>query len=157
VKDLSQHFLKLRHHAEQRNERVGRRASKEVMLLGSLLRIHNQGRCVPTAGTNYRWLSRTPGFRPSVNSKPAASSTCRRLSTVRLRSFSPRSKRTTVSGDTLAAAANFLALKPMAALAMRHCTGSTCSEPLFSVPGSVMPHRDCSGDESASADHLEDQ
>ena len=69
--------------------------------------------------------TRTPGFRPSVNSNPAASSTCRRLFTVRLRSFSPRSKRTTVSGDTLAAAANFLALRPIAALAIRHCTGST--------------------------------
>jgi hypothetical protein len=108
-------------------------------------------------GTNYRLLSRTPGFRPSVNSKPAASSTCRRLSTVRLRSFSPRSKRTTVSGDTFAAAANFLTLKPMAALAIRHCIGSTCSEPLFSLPGSAVAQRDCRGDERASADHVEDQ
>jgi hypothetical protein len=76
---------------------------------------------------------------------------------VRLRSFSPRSKRTTVSGDTLAAAANFLALKPMAALAIRHCTGSTWSEPLFSVPGAAVPQRDYSGDENASTDHVEDQ
>ena len=60
-----------------------------------------------------RLLSRTPGFRPSVNSKPAASSTCRRLSTVRLRTLSPRSNRTMVSGDTFAAAANFLTLKPI--------------------------------------------
>ena len=77
------------------------------------------------APTHHRLPSRTPGFRPSVNSKPAASSTWRRLSMVRLRSFSPRSKRRTVSGDTFAAAANFPTLKPMAALAIRHCTGST--------------------------------
>jgi hypothetical protein len=100
---------------------------------------------------------RTPGFGPSVNSRPAASSTCLRLSTVRLRSFSPRSKRITVSGDTFAAAANFLALRPMAALAIRHCTGSTCSGPLFSVPAAAVPQRDCSNYESDCADHVEDE
>ena len=76
---------------------------------------------------------------------------------VRLRSFSPRSKRTTVSGETFASAANFLALKPMAALAIRHCTGSTWSEPLFSVPSAAVPQHDCSGDQSASANNVENQ
>ena len=67
-----------------------------------------------------------------------------------------RSKRQRFSGDTLAAAANFLALRPIAALAMRHWTGSTRSEPLVSVPGAAVPQRDCRRDESARADHIED-
>ena len=106
-----------------------------------------------------RLLSRTPGFRPSVNSKPAASSTCRRLSTVRLRTLSPRSNRTMVSGDTFAAAANFLTLKPIAALAIRHCTGSTFSQPLHAAwSGSAVPQRDdYRRGKSASANQIEDQ
>ena len=69
----------------------------------------------------------TPGLRPFVNSTPAASSTWRRLSIVRLRMASPRSNLTTVCGDTFAAIANFLMLRPKPALAIRHCTGSTLS------------------------------
>jgi hypothetical protein len=128
---------------------------------------------------NHRLLSRTPGFRPSVNSKPAASSTCRRLSMVRLRSLSPRSYRTTVSGDTFAAAASFLTLKPIAALAIRHCTGSTFSHlslrtmsassscpgafqgegaAMLGLSSSAAPQCDDQrGSESASANHIEDQ
>lgn len=75
---------------------------------------------------------------------------------VRLRSLSPRSNRITVSGETFAAAANFLALRPMAALAMRHCTGST-SEPLHSLLGSAVPQRDYTEDESAAAYEVENE
>ena len=46
---------------------------------------------------------------------------------VRLRIASPRSNLTTVCGDTFAATANFLVLKPNPALAIRHCIGSTLS------------------------------
>ena len=75
---------------------------------------------------------------------------------MRLRSVSPRSNRITVSGETFAAAANFLALRPMAALAIRHCTGNT-SEPLHSRLGSAVPQRDDTKDQSASAYDLEDK
>lgn len=50
--------------------------------------------------------------------------------------------------------ANFLALRPIAVLAIRHWTGSTWSETLFSVPGAAMPQLDRSTDESASADQV---
>jgi hypothetical protein len=73
-----------------------------------------------------------------------------------MRSFSPRSKRTTVSGDTLAAAANFLALKPIAALAIRHWTGSTLLDPLLSVPGPMVPQCDRGTNKSATAYYIED-
>ena len=46
---------------------------------------------------------------------------------VRLRIVSPRSNLTMVCGDTFAATANFLVLKPNPALAIRHCIGSTFS------------------------------
>ena len=46
---------------------------------------------------------------------------------VRSRIASPRSNLTTVCGDTFAATANFLVLKPNPALAIRHCIGSTLS------------------------------
>ena len=54
-----------------------------------------------------------------------------------LAEFLATSKRRTVSGDTFAAAANFLTLKPMAALAIRHCTGSTIQNLLCSVADAV--------------------
>jgi hypothetical protein len=78
---------------------------------------------------------------------------------VRLRSVSPRSNLMTVSGETFAAAANFLTLKPMAALAIRHCTGSTFSRPLYvALSSSVVPQRDDHrGRESTSTDHIQDQ
>jgi hypothetical protein len=62
----------------------------------------------------------------------------------------------TVSGDTFAAAANFLALKPIAALAIRHCTGSN-SEPLHALATGVVQERDNPNDETARANHVEDQ
>jgi hypothetical protein len=76
---------------------------------------------------------------------------------VRLRILSPPSKRRTVSGDTFAAAANFLTLKPIAALAIRHCTGSK-SEPFHvPLPASAVQHGDHSDAESTCADGVEDQ
>jgi hypothetical protein len=51
-------------------------------------------------------LNRTPGLRPSVNSTPAASKTCRRLVTVLGRIFSPRSKRTIGGGGAQAPGSN---------------------------------------------------
>ena len=63
----------------------------------------------------------------------------------------------TVSGATFAAAANFLTLKPMAALAIRHCTGSN-SEPFHvSLAGSAVQQSNHSDDESTCTDHVEDQ
>jgi hypothetical protein len=40
---------------------------------------------------------------------------------------------------------------------MRHCTGSTWSEPLVLVPSAAVPQCDCSRNETARADHVEDQ
>ena len=101
----------------------------------------------------YRLRSRTPGFRPSVNSNPAASSTWRRLSIVRLRIVSPASKRMTVSGDTFAAVANFLALKPIAALAIRHCTGSN-SEPFHAPATRAVQERHSPNGETPRAQYV---
>jgi hypothetical protein len=71
-------------------------------------------------------LRRTPGPPPlgSINSMPAASSTRCNASIVRSFNSSPRSKRATVSIDTLAAAASSRTPQPRAARAIRHCTGN---------------------------------
>jgi hypothetical protein len=75
---------------------------------------------------------------------------------VRLRIVSPASKRMTVSGETFAAAANFLALKPIAALAIRHCTGST-SEPFHMLATGAVQEGDDPNDETTRTNHVEDQ
>jgi hypothetical protein len=75
---------------------------------------------------------------------------------VRLRIVSPASKRMTVSGDTFAAAANFLALKPIAALAIRHCTGSN-SEPFRAPASRAVQEGDNPNDKTTCANNVEDQ
>ena len=76
---------------------------------------------------------------------------------MRWRIFSPPSKRTTVSGDTFAAAASFRTLKPIAGLAIRHCTGSN-SEPSFvSLTASPVQQGDQPDSETTCADNVEDQ
>jgi hypothetical protein len=62
----------------------------------------------------------------------------------------------TVSGETFAAAANLLALKPIAALAIRHCTGST-SEPLHTLATGAVQEGDDPNDETTRTNHVEDQ
>jgi hypothetical protein len=67
---------------------------------------------------------------------------------VRLRIASPRSNLTTVCGDTFAATANFLVLKPNPALAIPHCIGSTLSTLNGTTKGcyiEMLAERDGSG------------
>jgi hypothetical protein len=76
---------------------------------------------------------------------------------VRWRVLSARSKRTTVSGDTFAAAASFRTLKPIAALAIRHCTGSNSEPSRVSLSASPVQQSDQPDSETACADNVEDQ
>jgi hypothetical protein len=99
--------------------------ASNLTAVGFMLALQHASNCA--TANHHLMLILTPGLRPFVNSTPAASSTCRRLSIVRLRIASPRSNLTTVCGDTFAAIANFLMLRPKPALAIRHCTGSTLS------------------------------
>lgn len=62
----------------------------------------------------------------------------------------------TVSGETLAAAASFLALKPIAALAIRHWTGSNLEPHCALAAGAVYQRRNPHGD-TARTQYVEDQ
>ena len=76
---------------------------------------------------------------------------------MRWRILSPPSKRITVSGDTFAAAASFRTLKPIAALAIRHCTGSNSEPSHVSLSASPVQQSDQPDGETACADNVEDQ
>jgi hypothetical protein len=60
-------------------------------------------------------------------------------------------------GRYLRRGGQFPGAQAVAALAIRHWTGSTWSEPLFSVPGTAVPQCDRRPDEGASADQVKDQ
>jgi hypothetical protein len=63
----------------------------------------------------------------------------------------------TVSGDTFAAAASFRTLKPIAALAIRHCTGSNSGPSHVSLTASPVQQSNQPNGETARADDIEDQ